>query len=379
MKKIVKGLIVFVVTIIFTDCSINNIYFSFFFKIDNELNSDGQKYIDQFTQDLNFLENNNPFGVNTKDNDAGVVLNHLVSFYSFPNRELPIGEYLGISKEIWTKIQSKNWMSDFSTTELQSLNFKWIEDLRNFDHWNIFKDERLLAQFESLDSKTAIERAELLSELSIPDFVGLMHASRLYLYREIQGPDPIRGLENHRRLAKILFYSGELTGAMTSLGMLHDENIIIEKTKFSSEKWMRVEGEHINKLKRAIWAWSAYLNPILISKFYPKLNIYLATRSPTYCAANLESLKRHAIVFDFSKQKLPFERGLYSFGSNKILEYTSNICGHADLYNKILTRPKSDLFFSYDRSTIGGFIFKAGQPDFFRLYKTQMTNLQSTE
>lgn len=369
-KKIFAGIVVLISSYLVISIIVNNLYFSFFFKIDKQLALDGHKYLNQFKEDLEFLKKNHPFDSNTHSNDAGKILNDIVSFdISKNSEEVQQDGYLGVSKAIWVKSKSLDEFKKISKEELKDLDFRWLEGLSEFDHWNTFTHKAVQKHISLFAGTNQIQRVGLLAAIPRPDYVGLLRASLLYLKRELQGNDPLKALRNYRALAKFMFYSGGLDGSMAAISMLNTERQLISDFNFSDPQWKTYDRNSVDTLKRVTWAWTAYLNPILIDKFYSQLNRYLGVNNPTYCSANFESML--AYNFQIFDTKYFLERGLF-FRQNPVFEYTSNLCGQVNIYRKIVNEPAPHIHFliPHWRAIISGILTEAGTTsNSFRLYK----------
>lgn len=251
------------------------------------------------------------------------------------------GRYLGFSATSWEKID-RLWMGTGDKLETiklidaKSIDFTWINNLQQFDHWNIYGHSRTRKKLDNPSiTKGPIAFFATLNSLPEPDITRLWRAAIIYLAREIKGPDPLLGLKQYRHLAHLLYSTGHIVGNRAAILMAEwEHNLLKHRTDI---QWTLVNLDTLRVLKRVEWAWQTYLHPLVLPEFHDRLKNHIA-ETHTLCPAFEANVHTLTMMRGFLNRHFLFERDYRTPISQAVQlhGYLSQVCNHRELWAKLM-------------------------------------------
>lgn len=268
-----------------------------------------QSYFPKILADLKAIAENPPFpDVELKSNGEGFISKH-VSWEGDGFSPLSSKSHETLS-DLFEKYP--NWKSDpkqfkslYADPDLLSIDTSWIEELKNYSHWDFSTHPEIQENLRHVPESSGIERIGIFSALPIPNFPEFRKWGIVYFLQEYhQGKGP-EGLKSFRKMAHLSHNTGTLIGKMIATTMLDDEHFFSKNLQMPD--WELIPKEEIQAYKRVSWAWIGIAQTTWFHEFPKDFEPYLKPETGV-CAAAWENPGGLTAFQDFLKSKVVFER-----------------------------------------------------------------------
>ncbi len=204
----------------------------------------------------------------------------------------------------YSKHEFLHLYTQWHTSGVDVSELSWIDDLRDYDHWNFTTSKEYAAELSVVEGLSSIERMSVAAILPIPDFSTLRTQAVVYfLHKYTQGKSQ-EALAGIRRLAQLTQSSGALIGQMTALQLLELGNHLREA--FDVVDVHQVASATIAAYKRVTWAWAGVFNLSAMTGRVSPLMKY-ASRQNGVCSAAFELPLGLNAFGDFLDKQWPME------------------------------------------------------------------------
>jgi hypothetical protein len=290
--------------------------------------------------DMKLLNEQPPFAAWTRERNAEPFLTRHISWASstIPALKTPDHEKLLKIKDKYRPLTEPHNLKAFvADPVVQSIDVAWMEQLPEYDHWNLTTAETLRPHMEEISSKGSIERIGILASLPLPDYMELRGFALVYLAQKIRQGRPLEGFKIYRKVAELSHTSSTLIGNMVAVAMLNTEREVASQVKAAG--WTPVSKEVTAAYKRASWGmiglaqlpWYEEVAPEVAAAFNPRLGA---------CASVSElSTIGFLNMADFFEPRVLFESD-YSANYARVREFASKMnesCG-LKTYDVLLSR-----------------------------------------
>ena len=298
-------------------------------------------YEKKFREDLVVLsqETNLPLDVSLEKNAHELIVKHLGSAEETPlarrfsemrslmnqwKQEFKVKE----SKSPWRNAQVLAKLKDHP--QLTSLDLKWVDELRNYDHINSFTDPTNAKLFSEAKGKSGMKRIRALASYQIPAFHRLQDAILLRSLQLLLTNEEKKSRELLLHGFRLARSSRILVGEMVAASFLaYYENFRITfKTS-----WPKIPERTRIALRRTGWGWSSVLNRAMLKPdSFKDFESYL---EPKYgmCSGLAEAQGFSAMTLDYFEDSAPFETDLSQIvaSSRDLLRTLNQRCGFTEL------------------------------------------------
>ena len=179
-----------------------------------------EKY--RFINDLKTLEQNPPFLVTEKNNNAVTFLNQYVGWQG-NEVEDPKSHQEDLVETLFEKAQQKakaeghekTYLELSSFEEFEKIDISWMNELKHFDHWDFFQDQVIQDKLAQTKDTNFLQKIEFISSYPIPNFSIFYKYAQLRFLKEV-GEDSKRAFENLDHSLKLVYSNNSLISSMVA-------------------------------------------------------------------------------------------------------------------------------------------------------------------
>lgn len=246
---------------------------------------------------LEVLNKHNFFSLSNRTKDVGEILNTKIQWSShrssFTGAFVDTKDIMQLNNNAFWK--DENYKHFANNSKLGSLTFPWIDQINDYDYWNLFK---------ASPQKTW-------GQLPVPDSNYLRAIVRLYLTQGLKTKNFDPYLRNVRHLAKLLWTQGIISSSMLALNILSDETHAFHKAQelgIVHSEWKSFDNDFIKVFRRLTWDFLKVFNVTQHPINYERL----ATNenNELFCLAGNEGIARYKSEF-YLNHKLFKESEVY--------------------------------------------------------------------
>lgn len=354
----------------------------------------------RFIADLKIIEAQPPFPEWTRNSNAGPLLRKWIPTpEGFENIDSPGHTALRalIKKYPKAHMDENQFKAYASDPLLAQVDTRWMQELKKYDHWNIYSHPKWKEQFAKLKDLNSIGRIGVYASLPVPEmgeFRGFAFANFVKAYNQGKA---LEGLATYRKTSEMIHSTGTLIGNMVAIAMLKTE---MSMTAFSGAMaWPIVPPDTIEAYKKVSWAWAGVLHVARKKEFPKELTAYLKPQLGM-CGGSGEGISTLNGLSDFLQPQFPFEMDFTDAlaSERKMTMHTQEICGQQELYGFLDRVPASAnpllykdagkvyrLFSGFDgpdllpnparipfvRRAVGLTILTIAMPDYMNFYKEE--------
>ncbi|MDY7233196.1 hypothetical protein [Hyalangium rubrum] len=225
--------------------------------------------------------------------DAGPLLNAWVGWEQ-GQREMPKDSPLVIPAHLpQPRVAFQDWLT--SSVEVSSLDFRWMEQLHAYDHWDVLKNTPLPPR-EPLDWIVT----------PMPDFGSLRRWSQFRLLHGLRTGQPLQAARDVRHLAWLMFRTDTVRGALDAGSLLRLEHEAFAATKEPPPEWKPMSPEQVKRMEALLIssiAFSSIAAPVEVARKARRCGEPVVTR----CAALGEAAS-------FARYMKPLAQDAYAEG-----------------------------------------------------------------
>ncbi len=258
-----------------------------------------EKFKKRFESDLILLSKYE--NITTRNNNGH---NHIRKYVSFNSDSLP-NDLIEINKEFPGWLHNIERMQLLGNSNiLKQKNLNWISQLKEYDHWNYFSENKIKQSFQSASHKTSIDKIGVVASYEVPNLNSfrryvVLHSIQLINKNKKQEAELII---NHA--IKLLKSTRTLIGYASATSLLKIRNRLIDNFKLN---WQKHSKAYIRAVKRVPWGWTTVFSRSFSD--INELNNWKAYMKPHLgmCAGVSEHPMGISGMSDFLYQKVWFE------------------------------------------------------------------------
>lgn len=265
-------------------------------------------YYPKVLQDLKLLEANVPFPAQPRTKNAEPTLSLFIRT-SGGRTEGPAAIYSAALSALQSKFPG--WRRDpaqaqkmVESADFRRLDTAWMEELHEFDHWDLTTSPAIQAALSKVPQENAINRIGLFSAMPLPEFIELRDWTEMHFFKMQAAGRPRDGLRTMRKVAQLAHSAGLLIGNMIAVTLLKTERGYAEALDLKD--WPSVSEETAEAYRRVSWAWPGLVG---VTWFHELPLQFAAYMKPEFgvCAGAWESHGGLSAMQDFLEPRLPFE------------------------------------------------------------------------
>lgn len=267
--------------------------------------------IDVFLEDQKIISQDPFFTEFGRKNDAGKFLNSRIAWIKpahSPYSSL-VSKWPDIvpPTELDVKLNGtwrNKWMEHANEVSFEKIDFSWMRNLNQYDHWDIFSHGPL--------SRAIKNQTADISPFSMPtpDGWALLFLAKLRLMKAVVDHKPLLALREVRQLAKLLLsqesYVEQIYATvLLELEMTAYETFLSQKLLRSSD-WTPYEKKFISRVRRSLSAFTSLFSLNTSPEILKKVFLESSSRAGL-CTALNNGMIQIAAVRDFMLNGVPFE------------------------------------------------------------------------
>lgn len=227
-----------------------------------EANARKDQYEKDFFEDQKILSEIEFFGsLPTNKKDAGEFLNPRIVWEprhhspDWPEIELPRA-----AEKILLQVgpvKRRPWV-ELDSPELERVDLSWMNNLHAYDHWDLFASGVGPAHTHMKFRRNPFT-------VPTPSFRDFSHFAKLRLLRGLRTQQPLAAFRDVRQLAKLVYSTETLVGAMVGISILGMErdaySEALKRGFLKAGDWQPISEELQLRARRSLFGMAAWVNP----------------------------------------------------------------------------------------------------------------------
>jgi hypothetical protein len=216
-----------------------------------------QAHLASFLEDQKAADRIHELIAGPQSRDAGPYLASRLPWEGISDQESGEEPTIVIGTELERALtdEGSDWVSAYDRLPTESVDLSWMQEIGRFDYWEPFETEVIRNWHEKNPEETWINTP-------VPNMLILLKHSKLRLMRGIASKDAVTALREVRHLAKLVYSTETLLGAIVASRLLGYEHkaheFMLERSLISASAWEPIDQETLESAERVAWAFTTY-------------------------------------------------------------------------------------------------------------------------